>query len=124
MKLDEVTRPSDKAAERAKLAAKEEAMRKRVVNAYVRALTAPQYKPHPNDVEKWLFGGGPQESDELQELKVWTDAIGFMVKVKVNDTLADRDDESFRTFSQYLDIPYEMVDFVCAEGQFPEKDDK
>jgi hypothetical protein len=43
-----------------------------------------------------------------------------MVKVKVNDTMNDEDKESFRTFSQYLDIPHDMVDFVCNEGQFPE----
>jgi hypothetical protein len=121
MKIFEVIRPSDRSKERAKQAAKEEAMRKRVVQAYTRALTAPQYKPHPRDVEHWLFGGGPSEDTEaMEELKVWTDAIGFMVKVKVNDTMNDEDKESFRTFSQYLDIPHDMVDFVCNEGQFPE----
>lgn len=121
MKIFEVIRPSDRSKERAKKAAKEEAMRKRVVTAYTRALTAPQYKPHPRDVEHWLFGGGPSEDTEaMEELKVWTDAIGFMVKVKVNDTMHDEDKESFRTFSQYLDIPHDMVDFVCSEGQFPE----
>lgn len=121
MKIFEVIRPSDRSAERAKQAQKEEAMRQRVVKAYTRALTAPQYKPHANDVERWLFGGGPTEDTEaMEELRVWTDAIGHMVKVKVNDTENDEDKESFRTFSQYLDIPHDMVDFVCNEGQFPE----
>lgn len=117
MKLLEVTRPSDKAAERAKIAAKEEAMRKRVVVTYTRALTANKiFQPHPVDVEKWLFGGGPQ-TDLMDELVVWTDAIGYLVKVKPNDKEAPDHETAFRTFSNYLDIPHDMVDFVCNGGQ-------
>lgn len=121
MRLDEVSRTSDRSKVRAKLAAKEDAMRARVVKTYTRALTAPQYKPHIRDVEKWLFGGGADDTEAMEELKVWTHAIGFMVRVNINDTIHDEDKESFRTFSQYLDIPHDMVDFVCNEGQFPER---
>lgn len=121
MKIFEVIRPSDRSAERAKQAQKEDAMRQRVVKAYTRALTAPQFKPHANDVERWLFGeGAAEDSEALDDIRVWTDAIGHMVKVKVNDTANDEDAKSFRTFSQFLDIPHDMVDFVVAKGQFPE----
>lgn len=122
MKLLEVTRPSDKAAERAKQAAKEEAMTKRTVAAYVRALTAPQYKPHARDMEQWLFGGGPGDTEALEELRVWTDAIGFMIGVKPNDKDDKDHEQHFRVFSHHLDIPDELVDFVCNEGELPEVD--
>lgn len=124
MKLYEVVRPSDKAAERAKQAAKEEAMKTRVVAAYTRALTAPQYKPHVRDVETWLFGGNNDDSEAMEELKAWTQAIGKLVNVDINDTINDENTESFRVFSQYLDIKHEFVDFVCSKGQFPEESKK
>lgn len=113
MKLYEVTRPSDKAAERAKIAAKQEAMRNRVVNAYVRGLTAPQYKPHANDVSNWLFGIGLTDADAMRELEVWTTAVGAMVDVNPNETPKGK---AFKAFSYSIDIPPEMVEFVCNSG--------
>jgi hypothetical protein len=113
MKLVEVVRPSDKAAERAKIAAKQEAMRNRVVNAYVRGLTAPQYKPHANDVSRWLFGIGLSDEEAMNELKAWTTGVGFMVNVDPNE---DPKGTAFRTFSHFINVPHEMVDFVCNGG--------
>ena len=124
MKLLEVTRPSDKAAERVKLAMKEESMRKRVVNAYVRGLKAPQYNPHVRDVEFWLFGGsGLNDPDSLKELEVWADAIAFMVRVNpLGARMSWLDDQDqFRTFSHHINVPHEMVDFVCSGGSLPEE---
>lgn len=112
MKLNEVVRPSDRAAERAKEVKKEEAIRKRVVSAYVRALTAPQFKPHATDVEQWLFGGGT-DSTALKDLEIWTDAIGAMVDVQPNDKSVFDYEKQFRIFSHHLDIPHDLVDQVC-----------
>src|ERR1035437_588363 len=117
MKLFEVIRPSDKAAERAKLAAKEEAMRTRVVKAYVRGLTSPQYKPHPNDLNRWLFKLGTNDEDAVRELEVWTAAVGSMVNVNPNE---DPKGDNFRAFSHHINVPCEMVDFVCGGGKLPE----
>lgn len=117
MKLTEVTRPSDKAAEREKLAAKQEAMRNRVVNAYVRGLTAPQYKPHANDVCRWLFGIGQSDEEAMNELLAWTAAVGFMVDVDPNQEPKGAD---FKAFSQSINIPHDMIDFVCSGGLIEE----
>ncbi len=116
MRLDEVTRPSDLAAERAKEEAKIEAMKKRVVAAYTRALTAPQYKPHASDVSHWLFGGGPADPHSMKELTVWTDAIGFMVKVTPSNDSVGGDRHGFRVLSSHLGIPHDLVDFACDPG--------
>ncbi len=116
MKLFEVTRPSDKAAERAKHAAKEDAMRTRVIKAYIRGLTSPQYKPHHNDLNRWLFGLGQSDEESIKELEVWTTAIGHMANVNPNGEKGD----DFRAFSHHINIPYEMVDFVCNGGKLPE----
>lgn len=120
MKLFEVIRPSDKAEERAKIAAKEDAMRARVVKAYVRGMTAPQYKPHIKDVEYWLFGKGSADSEAIEELKSWAGAICSLVKVTINDPRDAADHEGFRIFSHHIDVPLEMVDFVCGGGVLPE----
>lgn len=128
MRLLEVTRPSDKAAERAKHAAKEEAFKKRVVASYVGKLKAPQYTPHPRDVEVWLFGGKGDE-EAMKELQVWTDAVAFMAGVTdLNQQLPGREPEvpheAFRTFSHFIDIPHDLVDFVCAGGHLDEEPKK
>lgn len=117
MKIFEVTRPSDKAAERAKLAAKQEAMRNRVVAAYVRGLTAPQYKPHANDVGQWLFGIGITDEAAMKELEVWTTAVGFMVNANPNETPKN---QAFKAFSHSIGVPAEMVQFVCSGGVIEE----
>jgi len=117
MKLFEVIRPSDKAEERAKIAAKEDAMRNRVIKAYVRGLTSPQYKPHPNDLNRWLFGKGISDEDAMKELEVWITAVGHMINVNPN---ADPKGNDFRAFSHHINIPPDMVDFVCCGGKLPE----
>lgn len=117
MKLFEVIRPSDKAAERAKHAAKEDAMRTRVVKAYVRGLTSPQFKPHPNDLNRWLFGKGISDETARKELEVWIGAIGHMINVNPSE---DPKGKHFRAFSHHINIPGEMVDFVCGGGVLPE----
>ena len=116
MKLFEVIRPSDHAAEREKHAAKEDAMRTRVIKAYVRGITSPQYKPHPKDLNRWLFGLGYSDEAARQELEVWTTAIGHMANVNPNGEKGD----DFRAFSHHINIPSDMVDFVCAGGKLPE----
>lgn len=123
MKLYEVIRHSDRTAEqeklKAKIAAKEDAMRKRVINAYVRGLTAPQYKPHPNDIGKWLFGKGHSDEDAVKELEAWVTGVGHMAGV--NPFAEDPKGDDFRAFSHHINIPGDMVEFVCCGGKLPEE---
>jgi len=119
MKLDEVIRSSERTAaqeQKEKEAAKLETYRERVVQAYVRGLSAPQYKPHANTVSLWLFGKrfdfysvkSARINDDLERLIIWVNAIAHVIG---HDPV--NDEATFRALSYHLEISHEFVDFVC-----------
>lgn len=135
MKLYEVIRRSDRVAdaekEKAKLAAakqkqkeriaaKEESMRERVIKAYIRGLSAPQYKPHQNDIGRWLFGKGDSDQAAVKELEAWITGVGHMAGA--NPIGEDPKGDNFRAFSHHINIPGDMVEFVCNGGIYTESD--
>lgn len=118
LKLDEVTRVSkEEVAPPPDNSAKEADLQAKAINAYTKALTANKlFHPKATDVSNWLFGGG-FETESLEELIIWTNAIGHMVRAKPNDKESEEYEQHFRTFSQYLSIAPEIVDFVLDGGK-------
>ena len=67
----------------------------------------------------YVYDESKQSAEKLKELEAWISGVGHMAGV--NPYSEDPKGDDFRAFSHHINIPGDMVEFVCCGGKLPEE---